>query len=104
MMGVEPLSPGAKNIRVHPKIGNLKFVSLKTSFITGPVEVNCRQSENKYTLKLRIPGGVKADIKIPALKGRKKLYINGVISDNKPYKENYHLKNLPSGISLLEVK
>ena len=104
MMGVEPLSPGAQNIRVHPKIGNLKFVSLKTSFITGPVEVNCRQSENKYTLKLRIPGGVKADIKIPALKGRKKLYINGVISDNKPYKENYHLKNFPSGISLLEVK
>ena len=104
MIGVEPLTPGAQNIKIHPKIGDLEFVSLKTSFITGAVEVECRQTENKYTLNIKIPGGVKADIKIPASKGSKNLFINGVVSNYIPNKEYYHLKNFPSGISLLEVK
>ncbi len=104
MMGVEPLIPGAQKIKIHPKIGDLKYASLKTSFMTGSVEVNCKQTDSSYTLKIKIPGGVKADILIPATKGSKKLLLNG-----KPYitdieKNHFHLKNFPAGQHLLKVE
>jgi hypothetical protein len=48
MMGVEPISPGAQKIKIHPKIGDLSYASLKTSFISGEVLVSCKQNEKKF--------------------------------------------------------
>lgn len=104
MMGVEPISPGAQHIKIHPKIGELEFARLKTSFINGSVAVECKQTENKYSLKLEIPGGVVADIKIPASKGSKSLFVNGNILNANIDNGNFHLQNFPSGNHLLEVK
>jgi hypothetical protein len=104
MMGVAPLTPGAQNIKIHPKIGALEYANLKTSFISGSVEVDCRQTDSTYAMKVKLPGGVKGDLKIPALKGDKKLYINGKPNQNKSEKGYFHLKNFYSGSNLLEVK
>lgn len=104
MMGVAPLTPGARHIKIHPKIGTLEFASLKTSFITGTVYVECQQTENMYKLKVNLPGGVSGDILIPALKGNNKLFINGIPTQNKPERGYYHLKSFPSGNTLFEVK
>ena len=104
MMGVEPISPGAQHIKIHPKIGELEFARLKTSFINGSVAVECKQTENKYSLKVEIPGGVVADIKIPASKGSKSLFVNGNILNANIDNGNFHLQNFPSGNHLLEVK
>ena len=104
MMGVAPLTPGAQHIKIHPKIGTLEFASLKTSLITGSVEVECRQTDSTYTLKVKLPGGVKGDLLIPALKGEKKLYINGKPTQNKAEKGYFHLTNFSSGDNLLEVR
>ncbi len=104
MMGVAPLTPGAQYIKLHPKIGTLEFASLKTSLITGSVEVECRQTDSTYTLKVKLPGGVKGDLLIPALKGEKKLYINGKPTQNKAEKGYFHLTNFSSGDNLLEVR
>ena len=57
MMGVEPMTPGAQKIKIHPKIGNLEFAKLKTSFITGTVEVECHQTDSTYAMKVKLPGG-----------------------------------------------
>jgi len=104
MMGVEPISPGAQHIKIHPKIGELEFARLKTSFISGSVAVECKQTENKYSLTVEIPGGVVADIKIPASKGSKSLYVNGNILNANIDNGSFHLQNFPSGNHLLEVK
>ena len=104
MMGVAPLTPGAQNIKIHPKIGRLKYANLKTSFISGSVEVECRQTDSTYAMKVKLPGGVKGDLIIPALKGEKKLYINGNPTQNKSEKGYFHLKHFSSGKNLLEVK
>ena len=104
MMGIAPLTPGAQNIKIHPKIGSLKYAKLKTSFISGTVEVECRQTDSTYTMKIKLPGGVKGDLIIPALKGGEKLYINGKPTQNKPEKGYFHLKHFSSGNNLLEVK
>ena len=104
MMGVEPMTPGAQKIKIHPKIGNLEFAKLKTSFITGTVEVECWQTDSTYAMKVKLPGGVKGDLMIPALKGDKKLFINGKTTQNKSEKGYFHLKNFPAGKTLLDVK
>ncbi|NDB04002.1 MAG: hypothetical protein EBY38_10130 [Flavobacteriaceae bacterium] len=104
MMGVEPISPGAQHIKIHPKIGELEFARLKTSFISGSVAVECKQTENKYSLTVEIPGGVVADIKIPASKGSKSLYVNGNILNANIDNGSFHLQNFPSGNHSLEVK
>jgi hypothetical protein len=55
-------------------------------------------------MKVKLPGGVKGDLIIPALKGEKKLYLNGNPTQNKSEKGYFHLKNFYSGSNLLEVK
>ncbi|MGB2312888.1 MAG: alpha-L-rhamnosidase C-terminal domain-containing protein [Flavobacteriaceae bacterium] len=104
MMGVAPLTPGAQYIKIHPKIGTLQFASLKTSFITGTVHVECRQTDYTYNMKVNLPGGVRGDLLIPALKGDKKLFINGKPTQNKSEKGYFHLKNFPAGKTSFEVK
>jgi HSP20 family molecular chaperone IbpA len=104
MMGVEPLTPGAQTIKIHPKIGEIKSAALKTSFITGAVTVACNQTDKSYALEVEIPGGVKGDLLIPATKGNKKLYINGALSEQSEKRGSFHLKNFPAGRHILEVK
>lgn len=104
LMGVEPMTPGAQKIKIHPKTGTLSHASLKTSFITGEVSVESKQTDNSYSLRIKIPGGVKGDILIPATKGSKKLYINGKITEAHIEKDHFHLSDFPSGSHFLEVK
>ena len=104
MMGVAPLTSGAQKIKIHPKIGTLEFAILKTSFITGTVELECRQTDNTFAMKVNLPGGVKGDLMIPALKGEKKLYINGQPRQKQAEKGYFHLKDFPAGKTSFEVK
>lgn len=104
MMGVEPLTPGGQSIKIHPKIGQLEYASLKTSLITGVVEVECRQTENSYILTVSIPGGVKGDLRIPSTKGNQRLYINGELTSDKDENGEFHLIDFPAGTAVLEVK
>ena len=104
MMGVAPLTSGAQKIKIHPKIGTLEFAILKTSFITGTVELECRQTDNTFAMKVNLPGGVTGDLMIPALKGEKKLYINGQPTKKQAEKGYFHLKYFPAGKTSFEVK
>ena len=104
MMGVAPLTSGAQKIKIHPKIGTLEFAILKTSFITGTVELECRQTDNTFAMKVNLPGGVTGDLMIPALKGEKKLYINGQPMQKQAEKGYFHLKDFPAGKTSFEVK
>ena len=104
MMGVAPLTTGAQKIKIHPKIGTLEFAILKTSFITGTVELECRQTDNTFAMNVNLPGGVTGDLMIPALKGDKKLYINGQTTQKKAEKGYFHLKDFPAGKTSFAVK
>lgn len=104
MMGVAPLTSGAQKIKIHPKIGTLEFAILKTSFITGTVELECRQTDNTFAMMVNLPGGVTGDLMIPALKGEKKLYINGQPRQKQAEKGYFHLKDFPAGKTSFEVK
>ena len=103
-MGVEPISPGAQKIKIHPKIGNLSYVRLKTSFISGDVLVSCKQSQKGFTLEVGIPGGVKADLILPANKGAQRIYHNGSVLDLKISNKKYHLSDVSAGKHLIEIK
>jgi len=104
MMGIAPLTSGAQKIKIHPKICSLKFAILKTSFITGTVVLECRQTDNTFTMKVNLPGGVTGDLMIPALKGQKKLYINDQPTKKVAEKGYFHLKDFPAGKTSFEVK
>jgi hypothetical protein len=104
MMGVEPISPGAKKIKIHPKIGDLNFAKLKTSFISGEVLVSCKQDENSFTLEVEIPGGVEGYLVLPANKGSQRIYHNGNVLGLKTYNNKYHLKQVYAGKHLIEIK
>lgn len=104
LMGVEPITPGAQTIKIHPRIGQLEYASLKTSLISGVVEVECKQTKNSYLMNITIPGGVKGDLRFPSTKGKQRLYINGELTSSKIENEEYHLTNFPSGVFEIEVK
>ena len=104
MMGVEPLSPGAKTIKINPRIGTLNFANLKTSFISGDVHVKCKQSVNNFIIEATIPGGIKANISVTANKGNNNLYLNGKLLDLEISDNQYHLTDITTGKYLIEVK
>ena len=104
MMGVEPISPGAKKIKIHPKIGDLNFAKLKTSFISGEVLVSCKQDKNSFTLEVEIPGGVEGYLILPANKGSQQIYHNGNVLDLKTRNNKYHLEQVYGGKHLIEIK
>ena len=104
MMGVEPISPGAKKIKIHPKIGDLNFAKLKTSFISGEVLVSCKQDKNSFTLEVEIPGGVEGYLILPANKGSQQIYHNGNVLDLKTRNNKYHLEQVYGGKHLFEIK
>ena len=55
-------------------------------------------------MKVNLPGGVTGDLMIPALKGEKKLYINGQPTQKQAEKGYFHLKDFPAGKTSFEVK
>jgi hypothetical protein len=60
--------------------------------------------KKSFTLDVRIPGGVKADLILPANKGAKRIYHNGSILDLKISNNKYHLSDVSAGKHIIEIR
>ncbi|MCQ2252153.1 MAG: alpha-L-rhamnosidase [Bacteroidales bacterium] len=67
IMGIEPLEPGFRKIRIKPMAAGLEHASITSPTPRGPVRVSIRNSKqkNKSTLKAEIPANMAAEIILP---------------------------------------
>jgi hypothetical protein len=105
LMGVVPISPGGDTIQIKPMIGNLSFVKLKTTLLTGTVFVSYQRKSAEDQIEINIPGATLANIFLPDDRRFTHLFMNGKLLSVHPNQDGYfELKNIESGNYLIVIK
>ena len=77
LMGIEPVEPGWRRLKIQPRPGVLEHASIKVPTILGPVKSSFRQLEGMFSMDIEIPSGAIAQVTVP-FKGKKyRLEIDG---------------------------
>ncbi|GHT45041.1 hypothetical protein AGMMS49965_21650 [Bacteroidia bacterium] len=79
LMGIEPLEPGFKKIRIKPQPATLRQAEIKVPSIRGDIYVAFdNQPGERFVLKVEIPANTTAEIWLPRLAKNYRLKIDGV--------------------------
>jgi hypothetical protein len=66
LMGVEPIEPGFRAVRIRPRPGPLKAASLDLPTIRGTIHVDFEASPDSFAVGVEIPANVRARVHLPA--------------------------------------
>ena len=84
LMGVEPLEPGFRRVRIKPQPSTLAHAELIMPTIRGSIKVSFNNSpETKFEMEIEIPANMVADIWLPLFDKKQKIYMNGVAQKGK---------------------
>lgn len=65
LMGVEPLEPAFRRIRIHPQPGGLKQAALTLPTIRGPVQVSFKITPKQVHMQIALPANTTAQVWVP---------------------------------------
>jgi alpha-L-rhamnosidase len=105
LIGIKPVEPGFKKIRIKPQLGDLTAASLKLPTIRGNVFVDIEVQEGQLFLKAKIPANTSASIFLPTTtRDENKLSYKSIgegISGNgilfKSFQDDYALFEIEAG-------
>ena len=79
LMGVEPLEPGFRKIRIKPQPSTLAYAELTVPTIRGSVKVLFNNTPGtKFEMEIEIPANTIAEVWLPLLDKKQRLTMNGV--------------------------
>jgi hypothetical protein len=82
LMGIEPLEPGFKTIRIKPQPATLQYAEVKTPTVCGDIFVAFDNRRNdRFVLDVDIPANTTAEIMLPTSSKKSRLTV-----DDAPYK------------------
>jgi hypothetical protein len=81
LMGIEPMEPGFRKVRIRPQPGGLREASLDLPTIRGAIHTEFESSPERFLLKVRLPGNTSADVYLPRLAGAKDVKVDGVLRE-----------------------
>jgi len=71
--GIEPLTPGYKNFRIKPQLGELNYLNATVPSVMGAITLEIKREKQQSVIKVTIPIGTTAKVEIPS-------NINGTVS------------------------
>ena len=78
LMGVEPLEPGFRKIRIKPQPSTLEHAELTAPTIRGNVNVSFSNAPGaKFELDIEIPANMVAEVWLPLLDKKQRLTMDG---------------------------
>ncbi len=77
LMGVEPLEPGWRKLRIRPQPGSLSSASLDIPTVRGDVHVDFQNEPQRFILNVRLPGNTTARIELPLRERMAALNLDG---------------------------
>lgn len=84
LMGIEPLEPGFRKVKIKPQPASLRFAEVKHPTIRGDIMVKFDNEQGKsFSLEVTIPGNTTADVYLPFYSTKQKVYLN-----NQPVRYN----------------
>jgi hypothetical protein len=79
VLGVRPLEPGFRRIRIEPRLCGLKWAKGSVPTPAGRVDVCCHETDDCFEMTVTVPRPGITHIKLQDVKD-KKIVINGKIS------------------------
>lgn len=67
LMGIEPLEPGFRKVRIRPQPGGLEQASITLPTIRGPIHADFKSSKDSFLLNVQLPGNTSAEVDLPVL-------------------------------------
>jgi hypothetical protein len=78
LMGIEPLEPGFRKIRIKPQPASLEYAEIKCPTIRGDVLMSFKNKpQQSFSMNLTIPANTTADVYLPFWTKSQKLMMNG---------------------------
>ncbi|TKG96695.1 alpha-L-rhamnosidase [Puteibacter caeruleilacunae] len=105
LMGIEPLEPGFKKIRVKPQPANLEWARIISPTIKGDVKMSFRNKVGKqFVMILNLPANTVGEVWVP-ISGMKayELSLNGELIDAKRVRNFLVVSNVGSGRHTFEL-
>jgi hypothetical protein len=79
LMGIEPLEPGFRKIRIKPQPATLRQATVKTPSVRGDIRVSFdNRPGEKFTLEVEIPANSVAEVWLPKLSPKYSLTVDSV--------------------------
>lgn len=104
LMGIEPLEPGFRKIRIKPQPATLSQASVKFPTIRGDILLSfTNKPQQSFNLELTIPANTTADIYLPLWSKSQKMRINGNAVKYRREGNFSVIDGIGSGIILIEV-
>ncbi len=105
LMGIEPLEPGFRKIRIKPQPGPLESAEIKHPTIRGDVSVSFTNNPgHSFRLEVNIPANTTADLYLPFYSGKQILHVNGQPVKHKREGNFSVIEDIGSGIWNVFVK
>ena len=104
LMGIEPLEPGFRKIRIKPQPSTLAHAEIKHPTIRGDVLVSFQNNPgNAYKLNITIPANTTADVYLPFWSKSQKVTMDGKAVSFKQEGKFVVITGVGSGNSVFEV-
>ena len=104
LMGIEPLEPGFKKIRIKPQPGSLKQAEIDYPCIRGNIHVSFENEQGKsFKLALVIPANSTAQVYLPRYATTKQVTMEGKKVDCKKEGDFWVIDQVGSGSHLFTV-
>jgi hypothetical protein len=65
LMGVEPIEPGFRTVRIRPQPGGLKSAKMILPTIRGPIRVGFSSEPAEFVLDLDLPANMRGRVELP---------------------------------------
>lgn len=104
LMGIEPLEPGFRKIRIKPQPASLEHAEIKCPTIRGDVLVSFQNHPQKlFKLNITIPSNTTADVYLPLWSKLQKVTLNGSIVSFRMDGNFAVIEGIGSGSTIFEV-
>ncbi|WP_423128392.1 alpha-L-rhamnosidase C-terminal domain-containing protein [Gaoshiqia sp. Z1-71] len=104
LMGIEPLEPGFRKIRIKPQPASLSHAEIKHPTIRGDVSVSFDNNPGKsFRLNVTIPANSTADVYLPFWSKSQQVMMNGTVVQYRQEGKYAVIEGTGSGNSAFEV-
>jgi alpha-L-rhamnosidase len=67
LMGIEPLEPGFRRVRIKPQPGSLTRAQIKQPTVRGPITASFEASPSRFRLTVQLPANTVGEVHLPRL-------------------------------------
>jgi hypothetical protein len=101
--GVQPLTPGYREIQIKPQPGSVEQIDLKLRTIRGDIEVSFENKKDRFNLQVSLPGNTTGRVYLPFANNKAIVKMNGKVVKATFAEGYYQVLNVKPGKHNFEV-